>query len=108
MARPKTRDERLFSAAVLRRSFELQEKQYEAGFKFVYDGVLRDLELTDAEVAAFLAAHREEVERAIGRKGTQPAPRRPGTAPSGEARGGAGGDDAAGSVDAASDDDDEA
>ncbi|MFO0582376.1 MAG: hypothetical protein U0229_08905 [Anaeromyxobacter sp.] len=100
MARPKTRDERLFSAAVLRRSFELQEKQYEAGFKFVYDGVLRDLELTDAEVAAFLAAHRDDVERAIGRKGTTAAPRRPGTAPRGDAKGVGRGD--------ASEDDDEA
>jgi hypothetical protein len=68
-ARPKTREERLFSAAVLRRSFELQDAQYRGGFEFVYAGVLRDLELTDADVEAFLAEHREEVERAIGRRG---------------------------------------
>jgi hypothetical protein len=67
-ARPKTREDRLFSAAVLRRSFELQDAQYRDGFKFVYTGVLRDLELTDADVEAFLAVHREEVERAIGRR----------------------------------------
>ena len=69
MAKPKTRDEKLFSAAVVRRSFELQDEQYRAGFQFVYQGVLRDLELTDAEVEAFLAEHLAEVEAAIGRRG---------------------------------------
>ena len=64
----KTKEERLFSAAVLRRSFELQNREHQAGFQFVYEGVLRDLDLEDAEVAAFLDAHRDEVERAIGRK----------------------------------------
>jgi len=69
VARPKTREERLFSAAVLRRSFELQNTEYRAGFRFVYEGVLRDLGLEEAEVEAFLEAHREDVEKAIGRKG---------------------------------------
>ena len=69
MAKPKTRDEKLFSAAVVRRSFELQDEQYRAGFQFVYQGVLRDLELTDAEVEAYLAEHKAEVEAAIGRRG---------------------------------------
>ena len=66
---PKTREEKLFSAAVLRRSFELQESRYQDGFRFVYEGVLRDLGLEEQEVEEFLAAHREEVERAIGRRG---------------------------------------
>ena len=68
MAKPKTREERLFSAAVLRRSFELQESRDQAGFRFVYEGVLRDLGLEEAEVDEYLAAHRDEVERAIGRR----------------------------------------
>jgi hypothetical protein len=68
VAKAKSKAERLFSAAVLRRSFELQEPQYQQGFRFVYEGVLRDLELTDPEVAEYLAAHRAEVEAAIGRK----------------------------------------
>jgi hypothetical protein len=67
-ARPKTRDERLFSAAVLRLSFELQDGQYREGFRFVYDGVLRDLELAEREVEEYLATHRAEVEAAIGRR----------------------------------------
>ena len=69
MARPKTKEEKLFSAAVLRRSFQLQDKDYAAGFRFVYEGVLRDLELTEAEVDAYLEEHRAEVEAAIGRRG---------------------------------------
>jgi hypothetical protein len=69
LAREKTKAERLFSAAVLRRSFELQDGQYRQGFQFVYEGVLRDLGLEDAEVLEYLAAHRDEVEAAIGRRG---------------------------------------
>ncbi len=68
-AREKTRAERLFSAAVLRRSFELQDGQYREGFRFVYEGVLRDLGLEEADVEEYLAAHRDEVEAAIGRRG---------------------------------------
>jgi hypothetical protein len=68
VAKAKTRAEKLFSAAVLRRSFELQEGRYQAGFRFVYEGVLRDLELDEKDVEAYLAEHREEVERAIGRR----------------------------------------
>ncbi len=71
MARAKTRDEKLFSAAVLRRSFELQDKQYTEGFRFIYGGVLRDLDLSEADVDAFLAEHRAEVEAAIGRRGKE-------------------------------------
>lgn len=67
MSKPKTKAERLFSAAVVRRSFELQDREYAAGFRFVYEGVLRDLELEAAEVDAYLAEHRTEVEAAIGR-----------------------------------------
>ncbi len=67
-ARPKTRQEKLFSAAVLRLSFELQDGQYKEGFRFVYEGVLRDLALGEHEVDEYLAAHRAEVEAAIGRR----------------------------------------
>lgn len=68
MAREKTRAEKLFAAAVLRRSFQLQDGQYREGFQFVYQGVLRDLGLEDGEVLEYLAAHRDEVEAAIGRR----------------------------------------
>jgi hypothetical protein len=67
MAKQKTKEEKLFSAAVLRRSFELRGDEHRAQFQFVYEGVLRDLGLGEAEVEAYLAGHRVEVEAAIGR-----------------------------------------
>ncbi len=69
MPKAKTRAEKLFSAAVVRRSFELQEGRYQEGFRFVYEGVLRDLGLKEREVEDYLAAHRAEVDEAIGRRG---------------------------------------
>jgi hypothetical protein len=65
--RERTRGEKLFAAAVLRRSFELRGGEHEAAFRFVYDGVLRDLAVGDDEVVEYLAAHRAEVDAAIGR-----------------------------------------
>ncbi len=70
MAREKTLEERLFAAAVLRRSFELRGEEYAEGFRFVYEGVLRDMGLEDDAVVQFLASHREAVEKAIGRQGS--------------------------------------
>lgn len=67
MARARNKDDKLFSAAVLLRSFELRGDEHREQFRFVFEGVLRDLALERAEVAAYLAAHREEVDEAIGR-----------------------------------------
>ena len=67
MGREKSKSERLFAAAVLRRSFELQDGQYRPQFRFVFEGVLRDLALEEREVEEYLEAHRAEVEAAIGR-----------------------------------------
>ncbi len=67
MSRPKTREEKLFSAAVIRRSFELRGDEHREEFLFVFRGVLRDLGLEEREVEAYLAAHRAEVDAAIGR-----------------------------------------
>ena len=67
MARQKTKEEKLFSAAVLRRSFELRGDEHRAQFQFVYEGVLRDLGLGEAEVEAYLAEHQLEVQAALGR-----------------------------------------
>jgi hypothetical protein len=69
VAREKSLEERLFAAAVLRRSFQLRGQEYADGFRFVYEGVLRDMGLEDDAVLAFLAAHLAEVDKAIGRKG---------------------------------------
>ncbi len=67
MAREKTREEKLFSAAVVRRSFELRGGDHQAAFRFVYQGVLRDLEVEARDVEEYLAAHRQQVDAAIGR-----------------------------------------
>ncbi len=67
MAKPKTKQEKLFAAAVLRRSFELRGDEHREQFRFVYEGVLRDLGVDGAEVEQYLAAHRGEVDAAIGR-----------------------------------------
>jgi hypothetical protein len=67
VAREKTLEERLFAAAVLRRSFELRGEEYAEGFRFVYEGVLRDMGLEDDAVVQYLAAHHDAVEKAIGR-----------------------------------------
>lgn len=69
MKKPKTKTERLFSAAVLRRGFQLQDGQYKEGFRFVYEGVLRDLGLDESEVDEYLAKHQDEVDAAMGRRG---------------------------------------
>ena len=68
MAREKTQDEKLFAAAVLRRSLEMSGDEQRQGFKFVYEGVLRDLHLADQDVAEFLARHTLEVDAAVGRR----------------------------------------
>lgn len=65
--RERTREDRLFSAAVLRRTFELRGGEHQAAFRFVYDGVLRDLGLDDGEVTGYLAEHASEVDSALGR-----------------------------------------
>ena len=72
MAKAKTRQEKLFAAAVLRRTFELRGAEHRQQFQFVYTGVLRDLGLEGAEVDRYLDEHRAEVDAAIGRG---PAPR---------------------------------
>jgi hypothetical protein len=67
MAREKTKEERLFSAAVLKRSFALRGNEHQEGFRFVYEGVLRDLGLEEDEVQSYLEEHLPEVDEAIGR-----------------------------------------
>jgi hypothetical protein len=69
VAREKTLEERLHAAAVLRRSFELRGEEYATGFRFVYEGVLRDLGLEDEAVVKYLGENLAAVEKAIGRTG---------------------------------------
>jgi hypothetical protein len=69
VAREKTFEEQIFAAAVLRRSFELRGEEYAEGFRFVYQGVLRDMGLDDEAVVAYLEANLAEVDKAIGGAG---------------------------------------
>jgi hypothetical protein len=64
MARPKTLEERLFAAAVLKMSFTLRGQLDSPAFRGIYPGVLRDLTVTEVEVDAYVQEHREEVTRA--------------------------------------------
>ena len=60
MAR-KTRQERLFGAAVLKLSFQLKGQAESEGFQAIYRGVLTDLDLDDQDVDAYLNANRPQV-----------------------------------------------
>jgi hypothetical protein len=55
----------LFSAAVFKLSMLRSGMTGEAGFRVVYAGTLRELGVTDSEVDAYIAAHREELEAHI-------------------------------------------
>jgi hypothetical protein len=64
MAKLKTLEERLFGAAVLKQSFILRGALDSPAFRGIFPGVLRDLAVSEAEVDAFIEAHREDVNRA--------------------------------------------
>jgi hypothetical protein len=74
MGEQKTKPRRnpLLGAAVLKALLEQRRSENRAQAQALYDGVLRDLGLTDAEVQAYLKGHVAEVEEAIrshGRRG---------------------------------------
>lgn len=64
MAKVKTLEERLWGAAVLKMSFRLRGAEQSPAFKGIYPGVLRDLDVEDAAVDAFIEANKERVEKA--------------------------------------------
>ena len=64
MGKPKPLQERLWGAAVMKLSFVLRGNDGSPAYTAIYPGVLRDLELTDEQVDAFIAANREGVEKA--------------------------------------------
>ena len=64
MGKPKALKDKLFGAAVVKMSFRLRGNEETPAFKFMYPGVLRDLDLTDAEVEKYISEHREAVEKA--------------------------------------------
>lgn len=60
----KTKEQKIFGAAVLKTSFRLRGALDSPAFKGIYPGVLRDLQLEDHDVEDFIAAHRDAVEEA--------------------------------------------
>ncbi len=59
----------LFGAAVLKLAFAQRHEEQSPQFLAIYQGVLRDLGVSDEEVDRYLEQHRGEVVKAISGKG---------------------------------------
>jgi hypothetical protein len=66
--KPRSREERLFGVACLRLTLERTPGHQAAGSE-IYQETLRDLELTEADVDAYLLEHRQVVEAALAARG---------------------------------------
>jgi hypothetical protein len=66
-ARKPARKNPLFGAAVVKAV--LRKRDGVTASNALYEGILRDLGVTDAQVEEYLASHAEEVEEAIRRHG---------------------------------------
>jgi hypothetical protein len=66
----KTREQKLFGAAVLKMSFALRGALDSPAFHGIFPGVLRDLGVSEAEVDAFIADNRDAVEKAARGSGS--------------------------------------
>lgn len=55
----------IFGAAVLKLTFVRRREEQSPQFRSIFEGVLRDLKVTEAQVDAYLAAHRTQIEAAI-------------------------------------------
>lgn len=64
MGKPKSLKDKLFGAAVLKMSFRLRGDEDSPAFRFVYPGVLRDLDVTDDAVEKYIGENRDAVEKA--------------------------------------------
>jgi len=65
--KPRQGRDPLHAAAVLKRTFQRRKDEQSPQFRFVYEGVLRDLGVADADVDAYLAAHLAEVDASLDR-----------------------------------------
>ena len=59
----KPKSERLRSAAVVKVKYLLTAGKLDAGFEFIFKGVLEDLKLTQQEVDAYIEQNEEELTR---------------------------------------------
>lgn len=64
MGKAKSLKDKLWGAAVLKTSFALRDGLESIAFRSIYPGVLRDLDVEDAAVDAYIAANRDAVEKA--------------------------------------------
>jgi hypothetical protein len=64
VGKPKSLKDKLWGAAVLKVSFRLRGAEESPAFKGIYPGVLRDLQLEDADVEKYIEGNREAVEKA--------------------------------------------
>ena len=55
----------LFGAAVLKLTFQRRHDEQSPQFRAIFQGVLRDLKVTEAQVDAYLDAHLPELEAAM-------------------------------------------
>lgn len=76
MGKAKSLKDKLYGAAVLKMSFRLRGDEDSPVFKFVYPGVLRDLQLEDGDVERYIEENREAVEKAARGSSPPPGPRR--------------------------------
>ena len=60
----KSLKDRLFGTAVMKMSFRLRGTEKSQAFLAIYKGILRDLELNDADVEDYILRHLDDVERA--------------------------------------------
>lgn len=74
MGKAKGLKDKLWGAAVLKMSFRLRGDEASPAFKAIYPGVLRDLDVTDEAVEAYIVQNREAVEKAA--RGHNPPPQR--------------------------------
>ncbi len=75
MGKAKSLKDKLYGAAVLKMSFRLRGDEESPAFKFVYPGVLRDLELEDTAVEQYIQDNRDAVERAARGSTPEQGPR---------------------------------
>ena len=71
MGKPKSLKDKLWGAAVLKMSFRLRDAEESQAFRGIYPGVLRDLELEDADVDKYIEENRAEVELAARGKAVE-------------------------------------
>ncbi len=63
----RSREDKLFGAAVLKLSFAMNGKMDTPQFRIVYFGTLKEFELTDAEVTKYLMANKQRLTEHIER-----------------------------------------